>query len=113
VQLNTVTRPPAESFATAVSTQELNDFAAMFGPSAEVACSHTHHGGDADRDTGNAEDDVLSLLRRRPCTAEDVSAGLSIHRVEAIKILDHLAAESRAEQCRQGGRDYYRVAERT
>ena len=31
------------------------------------------------------EAEVLELLRRRPCTLEDVAAGLGMHRNEALK----------------------------
>jgi wyosine [tRNA(Phe)-imidazoG37] synthetase (radical SAM superfamily) len=92
VQLNTVVRPPAEKDALSVPQRRMSQFAKLFEPEAEVIADYP----DApvtDGFTGSRED-IVRLLKRRPCTVEDIAAGLSIHRNEAIKQLEHLSADN-------------------
>jgi wyosine [tRNA(Phe)-imidazoG37] synthetase (radical SAM superfamily) len=88
VQLNTCVRPPAEEFALMVSIARLKQMAKLFHPFAEVIArkhdSHASAGSQANRDA------VLDLLRRRPCTMEDVVAGLGLHPNEASKLVGDL-----------------------
>ncbi len=107
VQLNTVARPPAESFAEAVPADRLLEFAARFDPPAEVIAPipATVNGLDA---TGA---DVLALIAHRPCTLEDIATGLGIHRNEALKTATALVAERLAESATHRGGLYYRAAQ--
>ncbi|MBN1759284.1 MAG: radical SAM protein [Chitinispirillaceae bacterium] len=88
VQLNTVTRPPSENSARAVSQARMQHFAEMFEGKAEVIADYRNTHNES-RFVASREE-VLQLVRRRPCTLDDVSAGLSIHRNEALKYLEHL-----------------------
>lgn len=111
IQLNTVTRPPAEDFATAVSLSELESIAAMFGERAEVASGRHREADGTVQGREDIEAALLGLLRRRPCTVEDAAAALIIHRVEALKLLERLAERGAIAEYRQGARGYYRVVE--
>ena len=91
VQLNTVIRPPAEKYALSVPKHSMLQFAKMFECRTEVIADYTS-AFDTGRSTASREDIIL-LLKRRPCTLEDIAAGLYIHRNEAIKHLGHLTAE--------------------
>jgi predicted ArsR family transcriptional regulator len=53
------------------------------------------------------EEDVLALLRRRPCTSEDVAEGLGIHIAEALKRLNALTAIGTVRSTISGGRNFY------
>ncbi len=107
VQLNTVTRPPADAAAVAVSREQLDQIAAAFSPRAEVIADfHCHEPTTSGTTT---RDDVLELLARRPCSIDDIAAGLGIHRNEAIKCLEHLGAERTVQRIDVGGRAYYRT----
>jgi wyosine [tRNA(Phe)-imidazoG37] synthetase (radical SAM superfamily) len=93
VQLNTATRPPAESWVTPVSPERLAEIARAFTPPAEVigpppvsACAAL---GRVTREA------VVALLQRRPCTLADIATGLAAHRHEVIKILDGLMTDRR------------------
>ncbi len=107
VQLNTVTRPPAEAFATTVPRLRLEILAERFTPKAEVIADfqsvHAQPGFSATRDT------VLQMLERRPCSLDDIAEGLGIHLNEAIKYLEELLAEDRIEAVRTADRLFYRV----
>ncbi|HUU43559.1 MAG TPA: radical SAM protein [Planctomycetota bacterium] len=107
VQLNTVTRPPAEDFATPVSPERMVEFAAMFDPPAEVIA-----GVPRERDaelTSTSRDAVLEMLRRRPCSLDDVVAGLDLHRTEAVKLLAELEGRGEVAESRVGRVVYYRA----
>lgn len=105
VQLNTVTRPPAENYALAVSAARLAEFAVLFEPQAEVIADFrgVHH--QADFVAGRA--DVLEMLRRRPCSLEDIAGGLDMHRNEVIKYLEELRAEKLLEESTVAAKVYY------
>jgi wyosine [tRNA(Phe)-imidazoG37] synthetase (radical SAM superfamily) len=90
VQLNTVSRPPAEEFACQVSEDRLKSLAPLFSGKTEVI-----RGGTIEHPLSLApismnNEDILALLGRRPCTAQDVSVGLGIHINEATKRLSGL-----------------------
>lgn len=107
VQLNTVTRPPAEPEAVGISEEKLAYFATMFTPPAEVIADFrgVHEQADfaADRET------VLDLLRRRPCSVDDIAGGLAMHRNEVVKYVQELAAQGRVEEIDIGRKRHYRV----
>lgn len=107
IQLNTAVRPAAEEFVRPVTPQRLEEICAMLGPTAEVV---------ADAETlrhvpilAATVNDVLELVSRRPCTVEDLASGLSIHRHEAAKHIQHLLKDERIVEVREGGRAFYRA----
>lgn len=108
VQLNTVTRPPAEEAAVAVAHERLLEIAADFDPPAEVIAEF--RGDDAFRASASGRGEVLDMLRRRPCSVDDIAAGLAIHRNEAVKLVEHLLSEAAIRQQRVGDKLYYLVA---
>ena len=56
-------------------------------------------------------DEILSLLRRRPSSIDDIAGGLGIHRNEAAKHIDHMLAEGLIEPAPAAGRLYYKAAD--
>ena len=88
VQLNTAVRTPVESFVDRVTEEKMEEIAGIFGSSCEIIADYSgvHN---LDEFTASRED-VLELLKRRPCTIEDISAGLNIHRNETIKYVEEL-----------------------
>jgi wyosine [tRNA(Phe)-imidazoG37] synthetase (radical SAM superfamily) len=109
VQLNTVTRPPAEEHAIAVPRSRLEEIAATFSPPAEVIAGF--HGLDGLEAGKASREEVLRLLRRRPCSVQDIAAGLGMHRNEALKCIEHLHVEGLVEASRVGGESYFRVVQ--
>jgi len=107
VQLNTVTRPAAESFAFGAEPARLNELAQLFEPKAEVIADFRGvHGREEFTSTRDA---VLTLLQRRPCNLIDITEGLGIHRNEALKYIEELLAQRRIETVRSGNRIFYRA----
>lgn len=107
VHLNTVVRPPAESFAAPVPQELMELFAGAFGDNAEVIVrsQNRSHGGHAN----STPQEVLSLVARRPCTLEDIADGLGLALNEAERCVKQLSDEGLlASEC-QGKRLYYKA----
>lgn len=85
VQVSTAVRPPSNEFAHPVSREELTRYAAAFGDRGQVVGDFSASGLPCPHVTVTAE--ILALLKRRPCTLQDISGGLGIHPNEAIKQL--------------------------
>jgi wyosine [tRNA(Phe)-imidazoG37] synthetase (radical SAM superfamily) len=88
VQLNTAVRPTAEADIKRLDAERLRAIAARLGPKCEVVAdfSMSHHG----RSFENKAEDVLSILKRRPCSLNDICSGLGIGRNEALKYVTSL-----------------------
>ncbi len=88
VQLNTAVRPTAEPTLKRLDIEKLRAIAAQLGPQCEIIAdfSTLHHVNFPDKKA----DDVLSILKRRPCTLNDISSGLSIGHNEAMKYIREL-----------------------
>jgi len=107
VQINTAVRPPAERKVSAVDMPGLDNFCRLLGEKAEIVASFKDH--DAPGSKPGLEADILELLERRPCTLEDISSGLGVHRNEVIKYLDSLLSTGQVEQVERESAGYYRV----
>ncbi|MBN2560255.1 MAG: radical SAM protein [Phycisphaerae bacterium] len=110
IQLNTTTRPPAERFAEAVSRERLVELSRLFDPAAEVVADY-HHVHEQAR-FAVSRDDILGLLRRRPCSIDGVAQGLSMHPNEVVKYVESLQAEGLVETTWTSGKRYYRITDR-
>jgi len=105
VQVNTVVRPPVEGYAMAVPRDQLEEIAARLYPGAEVIAAYTPTGETGQ--SGEGCDEVLDLLRRRPCSVADIAAGLQIHPHEAAKCVARLVSEQKVQTREQQGCLYY------
>lgn len=107
IQLNTVTRPPTEDFALGVPAETLAGFVRHFIPRAEVVAKRSwrlsHKSGKANCD------DVLNLLRRRPCRIDEVARGLGLNRLEVFSCLEAISGRGLVAGTRHNGGIYYRV----
>ena len=106
VQLNTATRPPAEEYAVTVEHNRLNELADRFDPPAEVIADFRGVRYITEFNTGS--EDIIHVLRRRPCTAGDIAAGLGMHLNEVAKYLEELVARGKLEHYWVKGDVYYR-----
>ncbi len=87
VQLNTAVRPTAEAGVERVDAEKLQYIAEELGEKCEVVADFSRQ-----RFTGDIErkaEDVLSMLKRRPCSLNDICSGLGIGRNEALKYISH------------------------
>jgi len=105
VQLNTATRPPAEDYAAPVQRHRLEELASVFSPPAEVVADY--RGVHQKREFAAGREAIMGLLRRRPCSIEDIAEGLAMHRNEVVKHIEELAAQGMLDQSSSGGKRYY------
>ncbi len=110
VQLGTVVRPPADSAARPVPAKRLKSLAGLFDPPAAVIAEFSGVGSDGE--SAARPEDVLEMLARRPCTAQDVAAGLRVELAEARRHLEALASKGAVRTAERDGRCYYEVAGR-
>lgn len=109
VQLNTVYRPSAEDFAGAVSVEQLRKFQNYFTGNVEIIVGYAS-GPSPAGETISVEADIISLLKRRPCTLQDVSAGLALSPMTVMKVLNTLCQRGKVEYVTKRGSIFYRVA---
>jgi wyosine [tRNA(Phe)-imidazoG37] synthetase (radical SAM superfamily) len=88
VQLNTPVRPPAEEFAYPLTTTQLEEIRKSLGDKAEIISEFAAPLGEEFNSVKDAE--ILNLIKRRPCTTEDISKALGLRIDEVVKHLDHL-----------------------
>jgi wyosine [tRNA(Phe)-imidazoG37] synthetase (radical SAM superfamily) len=105
IQLNTVLRPPAERYALAVDSTTMHSLAAIFGDRAEVISDPP--ASEHKSAVGAGEAVIMGLLRRRPCTIQDVSRGLRIPAAEAAKRLEVLERDGEIVIRRRAGEVFY------
>jgi len=107
IQLNTAVRPTAESGVIKLSAERLEQIAGRLGPGAEVIADFpSRHYTKA---TTDAIEDVLSMLKRRPCSVSDISAGLGISAAEALKYVADLRRRGMVDSARKNGTTFFRA----
>jgi wyosine [tRNA(Phe)-imidazoG37] synthetase (radical SAM superfamily) len=111
VQLNTVTRPPAEKYAVGVSPERLAQLSSVFHPRAEIVADFRGVHRQAEFVAGREE--LLEMLRRRPCSIDDIAGGLDMHRNEVVKYIEELNAENMLEESLTAEKLYYKVTKET
>lgn len=105
IQLNTVVRPPAEESALPLSLIELETIRKFLGQKAEIIA-------EFDKiqrlpSSLKLQDAILSIVKRRPVTLEDMSASLGKHRNELIKHIDYLLKRNKIKCVIHQGKKYY------
>lgn len=111
VQLNTVTRPPCEDYALAVPRWRLEEIAAEFNRPVEVIADY-----QTDRATAIEcvdPEEILQLLRRRPCSLDDIAHGLGLHRNEVLKSVEHLESSGLVARSLLGEKLYFTLPRRS
>ncbi|HDM27069.1 MAG TPA: radical SAM protein [Candidatus Bathyarchaeota archaeon] len=111
VQLNTPTRPPSEAYVVPLARGEMSEAKRLFAEAGLRAVSVYEAGVPARVEASHVslEQDVLLLLRRRPCRVLDVSRALGISEEEALQALERLASSGAVSVKVFRGERYYRV----
>jgi len=113
IDLNTAVRPPAEDYVRRVPAERLEQIRDMLGPRARVIAEAPPAGagaaGESHARSAAGTQQVLEMLRRRPCTLEDLASGLSLHRNEVLKHIAQLLKDGKLVETRDGARLFYRA----
>ena len=107
VHLNTAVRPPAETTVRRVDAAKLQAIATSLGANCQVVADFSPRRRGA-RVARGAED-VLSMLKRRPCSLNDICSGLGIHRTEALKYIGHLQQRAVIDSEKKGGTVFFKA----
>lgn len=106
VQLNTAVRPTAEKFARAVPEEKLRILAKIFGPKTEIIADYP------DIQTGGkysvSEGEVLSMLKRRPCSLPDIIKGLKTGEEDARRLIEDLLIKGEIVSEKKRNTVYYK-----
>jgi wyosine [tRNA(Phe)-imidazoG37] synthetase (radical SAM superfamily) len=106
IQINTATRPPCESFALPVPEKRLRQLSKLISGDVEIVAEKDTRPRAGSRSA--AENEILELIMRRPCTVADASCGLYAHAAETSKILARLVRDGRAEVQHSGENTYFK-----
>jgi wyosine [tRNA(Phe)-imidazoG37] synthetase (radical SAM superfamily) len=118
VQLNTAIRPTADEGIRKVADEKLGAIAAKLGANAEVIADFAtlpHRRGTAHKvETPSAKgtdksESLFSVLKRRPCSLEDLCSGLGWGRDEVIKQIKYLEGKDAIISEEKNGVIFFKV----
>jgi wyosine [tRNA(Phe)-imidazoG37] synthetase (radical SAM superfamily) len=109
VQLNTVSRPPAEASVKPVAANQLSAWCKFFPKAVEVISAAIPQNPLPAGLAEVTDEEILDLLARRPCTPQGVAAGLNLHLQEATKRLHALANAGKIAVLRKDEDLFYQV----
>ena len=123
VQLNTVARPPFESFAKPLTRGRMEEIKREIEkvydrPVDILAGSRAGEPGDSGKgregypeavSPGKAEEEIVEMLMRRPCTATDIAATMNMDAEHAAEILKNMEGQGFLTVKIHGGKKYFRA----
>ena len=123
VQLNTVARPPYESFAKPLTRSRMEEVKREIengygGPVDILAGSKDNEHSDSGKgregslesvSSNKAEDEIIEMLLRRPCTAADIAASMNLDMERSSEILKSMERRGSLTVKIHGGKKYYRI----
>jgi len=107
IHLNTAVRPTAEAHIAPASASVLREIAARLGPSCQIVAAVPDYETAPGMQT--SPERVLSVLKRRPCSIDQLCAGLQIGAEEASKWLEYLRQAGTVEPFDHHGRTFFRA----
>ncbi|MEN8691688.1 MAG: hypothetical protein AB1Z20_16465 [Desulfobacterales bacterium] len=107
IQLNTAVRPPTEEFVTALPNEKMAALTHLFQPTAEIIADFSTPRSKPMQTNAAA---ILAMLKRRPCTAQQIAEGFGLHFNEVSKYLGSLMKENKIRAERKKNVVYYRAA---
>jgi wyosine [tRNA(Phe)-imidazoG37] synthetase (radical SAM superfamily) len=103
IQLNTVARPPLESYAAPLGEKELQEISRQLPGPVEIIVDFTGRKG---KRCGNATAaDILAMLQRRPCTESDICEALNLDQVRPL--LDSMLKKGDLTRTMHSGKTFY------
>lgn len=108
IHLNTVVRPPAEKTASPLSADELEKIKEFFGPKAEVIARF--HQKEQENAPADLEQAILSMVRRRPVSLDDLERAVGRPKHELSLILQQLTESKKIKKVEHNGIVFYEPA---
>ena len=104
VQLNTAIRPPCEDYAYVVPRHRMEALSELFTPPAEIMAEYS---SDITAGIQSNEENVLGMLKRRPCTLDQLCRVTGLHPNEASKYLGKLIRTGQVQEQHKSGDIYF------
>ncbi len=112
VQLNTVCRPAAEEFACTVEKKQMKNLATLFTGAVDIINDDESVDLSVAAAKDIANEEIVSLLARRPCTLSGICSGLGLHPHDAVKKLKKLVDEKRITTLRTSHEVFYKISDK-
>lgn len=112
IQLNTVTRPPAEKSVQNVPYEKMKELLKYFGDNAEIISAREdsiQKNKKKFKDKTNFEQEIIEMAQRHPCNLNDIVIGLGISNEHAEKFITKLLSEKRIIKTNINGKDYFQI----
>jgi len=121
IHLNTAVRPTADPNISRLSEEKLRQIAERLGPKCEVVADFSparssilNEGKSEDMlkyhsEINSKAEALLSMLKRRPCSLNDICSGLGINRNEAIKHISNLQHKGIIQSENKEGTVFFKV----
>jgi wyosine [tRNA(Phe)-imidazoG37] synthetase (radical SAM superfamily) len=107
VHLNTAVRPTAEPGIEKILPERLLQIARRLGPNCEVIADFlSSHCGKI---TDEISQTLLSMLKRRPCSLNDISSAIGLDSAEAARYLDDLKKQGLITSENKAGRTFFKA----
>jgi wyosine [tRNA(Phe)-imidazoG37] synthetase (radical SAM superfamily) len=104
VHLNTVVRPPAEQSVLAVDQGDMEKLAGLFKPCATIIAGFPTR---CDVNIEANENNIMDMLRRRPCTTRQIADAFNMHINEVSKYIGDLTRAQRIQTVWSNGEIYF------
>ncbi len=108
IHLNTAVRPPAEEFAYALPREKMEALTELFRPRAKVIAEFST---DKSADVAANENTILAMLKRRPCTTQQIADVFGMHLNEVSKYIGKLSRTGKIRSQGSGREGYFVAAE--
>ena len=107
IQLNTAVRPTAEPNVKRLDAGKLQAIAEELGEKGEVVADASP--AQLGRDVECKAENLLSMLKRRPCSLNDICSALAIRRNEALKYITHFQQQGIIHSEEKNGIIFFRT----
>ncbi len=97
VQLNSVYRPPAEDYAFGLTSEQMEKLKSYFPGTVEIISESALHSVEPASFDLSRQEDIISLISRRPCTVNDVAVGLNMHQNDSLKQIGLLVSSGKLQ----------------
>jgi DNA-binding transcriptional ArsR family regulator len=111
VQLNTLDRPGVVEWIRAATPEEMEVFAAGLGYEGTEITGRPSSRSGIGSFSGDAVEQIMQTIRRRPCTAGDLSSVLGMHQNEVNKYIQLLIEEGKIREKRENRGIFFRISE--
>ncbi|TFG50807.1 MAG: radical SAM protein [Candidatus Brocadiia bacterium] len=107
IQLNTAVRPTAESWVKALSAEMMERIAGEIGNNCEVIADFSCP-KQIRNDVAELEQ-LLSILKRRPCSVDDISSAMQINPNAALKLITILLQGGQIQQISTQNKSFFKA----